>query len=45
MDVQGHHCTFSANINDQGVVGVFGEKESKKNVETLKQINKNADVA
>jgi hypothetical protein len=30
------------NINDQGVLGV---KESKKIVETLKQINKNADVA
>lgn len=33
------------NINDQGIVGVFGEKESKMIVETLKHINKNADVA
>ena len=33
------------NINDQGVVGVFGEKESKKIVETIQQINRNADVA
>ena len=32
------------NINDQGVLGVFGENESKKIVETLKQINRNADV-
>ena len=30
------------NINDQGV---FGEKESRKIIETLRQINKNADVA
>jgi len=33
------------NINVQCVLGVFGENVSKKNVETLKQINKNADVA
>ena len=33
------------NINDQGVLGVFGENVSKKIVETLRQINKNADVA
>lgn len=33
------------NIDDQGVLGVFGENVSKKNVETLKQINKDADVA
>lgn len=33
------------NINDQGVLGVFGEKESKKIVETIQQINRNADVA
>jgi len=26
-------------------VGVFGEKESKKIVETIQQINRNADVA
>ena len=30
------------NINDQGV---FGENESKKIIETLRQINRNADVA
>ncbi len=29
-------------INDQGV---FGEKESRKIIETLRQINKNVDVA
>jgi hypothetical protein len=33
------------NINDQGMLGVFGEKESKKIIETLMQININADVA
>jgi hypothetical protein len=32
-------------INDQGVPGVFGEKESRKIVETLRQINRNAGVA
>ena len=37
--------TPSTNINDQGVLGVFGEYVSKKIVETLKQINSNADVA
>ena len=37
--------TSFTNINDQGVVGVFGENASKKIVETLKQINRNADVA
>jgi transposase-like protein len=36
--------TFT-NINDQGVSGVFGEKESRKIVETIKRINRNADVA
>ena len=33
------------NINDQGVLGVFGESLSKKIIETLQQINRNADVA
>ena len=33
------------NINDQGVLGVFGEQESRKIGETLRQINKNANVA
>jgi len=33
------------NINDQGVLGVFGGNVSKKTVETLRQINRNADVA
>jgi hypothetical protein len=33
------------NINNQGVPGVFGEKENKKIVERLQQINTNADVA
>ena len=33
------------NINDQGVVGVFGESVSEKIIETLKHINRNADVA
>jgi type I restriction enzyme R subunit len=37
--------TLFTNINDQGVSGVFGEKESRKIVETLRQINRNADVA
>ena len=32
------------NINDQGVLGVFGESVSKKIIETLKKINRNADV-
>jgi hypothetical protein len=32
-------------LNNQGVLGVFGEKESKKIVEALKTINRNADVA
>jgi hypothetical protein len=32
------------NINDQGVLGVFGEKESRSLVETIQQINRNADV-
>jgi hypothetical protein len=30
------------NINDQGV---FGEKENRKIVETIQQINRNAGVA
>jgi hypothetical protein len=33
------------NINDQDMLGVFGEQENRKIVETLRQINKNADVA
>jgi hypothetical protein len=33
------------NINDQGVLGVFGENGSGKIIETLRLINKNADVA
>jgi hypothetical protein len=33
------------NINDQGVLGVFGENVSKKIVERIKQINKNAEEA
>lgn len=33
------------NINDQGVLGVFGESESKKIIETIRKINRNADVA
>ena len=33
------------NINDQGVVGVFGESVSEKIIETLKHINRNTDVA
>ena len=33
------------NINDQGVQGVFGENVSRKIVETIQQINRNADVA
>jgi type I restriction enzyme R subunit len=33
------------NIDDQGVVGVFGENVSEKIIETLQQINRNADVA
>ena len=37
--------TTFTNINDQGVLGVFGENVSKKIVETLRQINRNADVA
>jgi hypothetical protein len=28
---------------DHGALGVFGEKESMKIVETIKQINRNAD--
>ncbi len=37
--------TLFTNINDQGVLDVFGENESRKIIETLRQINKNADVA
>ena len=33
------------NINDQSVLGMFGEKESKKIVDTIEQINRNAVVA
>jgi hypothetical protein len=33
------------NINDQGVLGVFGETDSKRSIETIRQINQNADVA
>ena len=33
------------NINDQGLVGVFGEDMSKKVIELVRHINKNADVA
>ena len=34
-----------ANINNQGMLGLFGENVSKWTVETLKQINRKADVA
>ena len=37
--------TAFANISDQDVLGVFGENVSKMIVETLQQINRNADVA
>jgi hypothetical protein len=33
------------NINDQGVLDVFGEQGSREIIGTLRQINKNADVA
>ncbi len=33
------------NINDQGVIGVFGEDASKKIIERIQSINDNADVA
>ena len=42
MEPKAMFDTPFTNINDQGM---FGEKESKKIVETLKQINRNADVA
>jgi hypothetical protein len=42
---QGHVRTPVTNINDQGVLGVLGEQESMKIFETLRQINRNADVA
>jgi hypothetical protein len=32
------------NIDDQGVPGVFGEKESREIIETLEQINRTVDV-
>jgi type I restriction enzyme R subunit len=37
------HTPFT-NSNDQGVLGVFGEQGSRKIIETLRQINRNADV-
>ena len=33
------------NINDQGVIGVFGENDSKKIIELVRHINENAGVA
>ena len=45
MEPKAMFDTPFTNINDQGVVGVFGENVSKKIVETVKQINRNADVA
>ena len=45
MEPKAMFDTPFTNINDQGVLGVFGENVSKKIVETLKQINRNADVA
>jgi len=33
------------NSNDQGVLGVFGQNVSRVIIETLRQINKNANVA
>ncbi len=33
------------NINDNGVIGVFGEHDSKKIVEIVKHVNENAGVA
>jgi len=33
------------NINDQGVIGVFGEDGSKRIIELIRHINENADVA
>ena len=45
MEPKAMFDTPFTNINDQGVLGVFGEKESRKIVETIQQINRNADVA
>ena len=45
MEPKAMFDTPFTNINDQGVLGVFGEKDSKKIVETIQQINRNADVA
>jgi type I restriction enzyme R subunit len=45
MEPKAMFDTPFTNINDQGVLGVFGENVSRKIVETLKQINRNADVA
>ena len=42
MEPKATFDTHFANINDQGVLG---EQESRKIIETLRQINKNADVA
>ena len=33
------------NINDQGVIGVFGENDSKKIIELVRHVNENAGVA
>jgi hypothetical protein len=41
MELKAMFDTPFTNINDQGV---FGENVNKKIVETLRQINRNADV-
>ena len=45
MEPKAMFDTPFTNINDQGVLGVFGENVSKKIVETIQKINRNADVA
>jgi hypothetical protein len=38
MEPKAMFDTPFTNINDQGVLGVFGEQDSKKIIETLRQI-------
>jgi type I restriction enzyme R subunit len=45
MEARAMFDTLFTDINDQGVLGMFGEQESRKIIGTLRQINRNADVA
>jgi type I restriction enzyme R subunit len=45
MELKHMFGTPFTNIINQGVLGVFGENVSRKIVQTIQQINSNADVA